>query len=199
MPKSNVDPSASALHREPTIEIPTDELAALKEIERRILWLSTLMIHHANNVRPSLEKIEGRRSPGVFGVGRLDHHRALFPFPSRRRPSLDQAARLAGLPRRPVPARPSRPQIPDRRCANTRAAGLSEPHQGPGSGRFLDRFGRARRGRAGLRRPGRTSTPSCISASDIEPLHLARSAMPSSTRATSGRPSPRRRSAASAT
>ena len=56
MPKSNVDPSASALHREPTIEIPTDELAALKEIERRILWLSTLMIHHANNVRPSLEK-----------------------------------------------------------------------------------------------------------------------------------------------
>src|SRR6476660_9786093 len=56
MPKSNVDPSASALHPEPTIEIPTDELAALKEIERRILWLSTLMIHHANNVRPSLEK-----------------------------------------------------------------------------------------------------------------------------------------------
>src|SRR6478672_1649941 len=56
MPKSNVDPSESALHREPTIEIPTDELAALKEIERRILWLSTLMIHHANNVRPSLEK-----------------------------------------------------------------------------------------------------------------------------------------------
>ena len=56
MPKSNVDPSASALHPEPTIEIPTDELAALKEIERRMLWLSTLMIHHANNVRPSLEK-----------------------------------------------------------------------------------------------------------------------------------------------
>src|SRR6476659_4442394 len=56
MPKSNVDPSTTALHPEPTIEIPTDELAALKEIERRILWLSTLMIHHANNVRPSLEK-----------------------------------------------------------------------------------------------------------------------------------------------
>jgi pyruvate dehydrogenase E1 component len=56
MPKSHVDRSTTAPHPELTIEIPADELAALKEIERRILWLSTLMIHHANNVRPSLEK-----------------------------------------------------------------------------------------------------------------------------------------------
>ena len=28
----------------------------LREIERRILWLSTLMIHHANNVRPNPDK-----------------------------------------------------------------------------------------------------------------------------------------------
>lgn len=33
-----------------------DELATLEEIERRVLWLSTLMVHHANNVRPSTEK-----------------------------------------------------------------------------------------------------------------------------------------------
>jgi pyruvate dehydrogenase E1 component len=56
MPKSHVDRSTTVPHPELTIEIPADELAALKEIERRILWLSTLMIHHANNVRPSLEK-----------------------------------------------------------------------------------------------------------------------------------------------
>jgi pyruvate dehydrogenase E1 component len=36
--------------------IDTDELAALQEIERRILWLSTQIVHHANNVRPSAEK-----------------------------------------------------------------------------------------------------------------------------------------------
>jgi pyruvate dehydrogenase E1 component len=36
--------------------IETDELAALQEIERRMLWLSTQIIHHANNIRPSTEK-----------------------------------------------------------------------------------------------------------------------------------------------
>jgi len=36
--------------------LPPDDLAALQEIERRILWLSTLIVHHANNVRPSADK-----------------------------------------------------------------------------------------------------------------------------------------------
>ena len=35
-----------------------------------MLWLSTLMIHHANNVRPNPEKVEGRRTPGLVGLGR---------------------------------------------------------------------------------------------------------------------------------
>ena len=45
------------------VKIPNDipsigpaELEALKAVERRMLWLSTQMIHHANNVRPSAEK-----------------------------------------------------------------------------------------------------------------------------------------------
>ena len=33
-----------------------ERLAALREIERRLLWFSTLMVHHANNVRPNAEK-----------------------------------------------------------------------------------------------------------------------------------------------
>nr|MBA2520795.1 pyruvate dehydrogenase [Chloroflexia bacterium] len=32
------------------------ELATLEAIERRLLWLSTLIVHHANNVRPNPEK-----------------------------------------------------------------------------------------------------------------------------------------------
>jgi pyruvate dehydrogenase E1 component len=32
------------------------DFEALSEIERRILWLSTLIVHHANNVRPSPDK-----------------------------------------------------------------------------------------------------------------------------------------------
>jgi pyruvate dehydrogenase E1 component len=33
-----------------------DDMAALQEIERRVLWLSTLMVHHANNVRENPDK-----------------------------------------------------------------------------------------------------------------------------------------------
>ncbi|MFL5760220.1 MAG: 1-deoxy-D-xylulose-5-phosphate synthase N-terminal domain-containing protein [Thermomicrobiales bacterium] len=36
--------------------IPPEELATLQEIERRILWLSTQIVHHANHVRPSPDK-----------------------------------------------------------------------------------------------------------------------------------------------
>jgi pyruvate dehydrogenase E1 component len=48
--------------RQPTVEpnyagdVSPERLTALREIERRALWLSTLMIHYANNVRPSTEK-----------------------------------------------------------------------------------------------------------------------------------------------
>ena len=33
-----------------------DDMFALQEIERRVLWLSTLMVHHANNVRENPDK-----------------------------------------------------------------------------------------------------------------------------------------------
>jgi len=36
--------------------IDPETLEALKAIERRMLWLSTQMVHHANNVRPNPEK-----------------------------------------------------------------------------------------------------------------------------------------------
>ena len=36
--------------------ISQEALKTLQEIEQRVLWLSTLMIHHANNVRPNPEK-----------------------------------------------------------------------------------------------------------------------------------------------
>ncbi len=36
--------------------ITPEELTILREIERRVLWLSTIMVHHANNIRPNPEK-----------------------------------------------------------------------------------------------------------------------------------------------
>src|SRR5688572_17069591 len=36
--------------------IAGEDLAILQAIERRVLWLATLIIHHANNIRPNPEK-----------------------------------------------------------------------------------------------------------------------------------------------
>ncbi|HEV2067409.1 MAG TPA: 1-deoxy-D-xylulose-5-phosphate synthase N-terminal domain-containing protein [Thermomicrobiales bacterium] len=38
------------------IGLRPDDLEILQEVERRVLWLSTLMVHHANNVRPNPDK-----------------------------------------------------------------------------------------------------------------------------------------------
>ena len=38
------------------IGLSADDIATLQEIERRVLWLSTLMVHHANNVRENPDK-----------------------------------------------------------------------------------------------------------------------------------------------
>ncbi len=41
-----------------TVPITPDELKLLETIEKRVLWLSTYMIHHANNVRPNPDRIK---------------------------------------------------------------------------------------------------------------------------------------------
>jgi pyruvate dehydrogenase E1 component len=38
------------------IGLGPDDIATLQEIERRVLWLSTLIVHHANNVRENPDK-----------------------------------------------------------------------------------------------------------------------------------------------
>src|SRR4051794_36207378 len=38
------------------LAISEEELATLQRVEQRVLWLSTQIIHHANNVRPNPEK-----------------------------------------------------------------------------------------------------------------------------------------------
>ncbi len=50
--------SYGSLHAAPPEggSLDPETLATLESIERRMLWLSTQMIHHANNVRPNPEK-----------------------------------------------------------------------------------------------------------------------------------------------
>jgi pyruvate dehydrogenase E1 component len=38
--------------------LASDQIATLEEIQRRVLWLSALIIHHANNVRPNPDGIK---------------------------------------------------------------------------------------------------------------------------------------------
>ena len=141
---------------------------------------------------PRKSKVGGHQASSASVV---DHpHRALLRIPAPRRPRLDQTARLARLPRRAIPARPPRPLLPDDAARVRRPAGLSVAHQGPGSGRFFDRLGRAGRGGAGVRRAGRQIRRARASATSAPTASSRSSATPSWTRGMSGKRSPRRQS-----
>ena len=89
---------------------------------------------------------EGRRPPGLVGLARHHHDRALFRRAAAGRPRRGQAARLADLPRHPISARQA-----DARTAGgfprlQGRAELSFAHQGRRRRRFLHRLGRPRRG-----------------------------------------------------
>ena len=116
---------------------------------------------------------QGRRPPGVLGQPGHDHDRALVRPPGPGGPGRGQAARLAGLPRDPVPARPAGPQVPDHAPAARRPAVVPEPDQGPGPGRLLHRLGRAGRGRAAVRRRGPPVRRRALRAAPAHPLDRA--------------------------
>ena len=60
-----------------------EDLATLESIERRLLWLSTLIVHHANNVRPNPEK------------GKVGGHQASSASVVRRRRTSDASEVIA--------------------------------------------------------------------------------------------------------
>jgi pyruvate dehydrogenase E1 component len=53
--------------------LPPDELTVLDEIQRRALWLSALMVHYANNVRPNTDgvKVGGHQASSASVVSIL--------------------------------------------------------------------------------------------------------------------------------
>lgn len=59
----------------PTVDgvLAPDELAALESIQRRVLWLATNIVHHANNVRPSTDgvKVGGHQASSASMVSIL--------------------------------------------------------------------------------------------------------------------------------
>jgi pyruvate dehydrogenase E1 component len=49
---------ASAATRPIAPERPAPDLEAVRELERRVLWLATAMVHHANAVRPNASGVK---------------------------------------------------------------------------------------------------------------------------------------------
>ena len=60
-----------------------DELALLDRIQKKVLWLSTWMVHHANNIRPNPDgtKVGGHQASSASVVSLLTalYFRALGP------------------------------------------------------------------------------------------------------------------------
>ena len=118
-------------------------------------------------------RAEGRRPPGVVGLdGHVDDG-ALPRGPSSGGPRVGEAACVARAAGDRVPARAARPLVPDPAAGLRRAAVVSVADEGSVSGRLLDRLGRARLGRAAVRRARRPLHADAARGLDRRALHLA--------------------------
>ena len=100
--------STSSDHAHDLLTLPSapGRLACLRAIERKVLWLSTWMIHNANHLRTTPRRAQGGGPPGVVRLAGHAHDRALLRCLASPGPGCRQAACQPGLPRDPVPARP---------------------------------------------------------------------------------------------
>ena len=129
---------------------PVQRLRLLRELERKVLWLSAWTIHHANHLRPNRDglKVGGHQASCAsiatvmtalyFSVLRPEDRVAVKPHA------------CAGVPRHPIPVRPSDAGQARAVPRPGRRAVLSVAHQGRRRRRFLDRLGRPRRGHDAL-------------------------------------------------
>ena len=94
-----------------TLAPPGLDLATLDDVQRRVLWLATSIVHHANRVRPNRSGVKvgghqaSQRLDGVADDRAVVRRTCEAPDRVSR-----QAARLAGAARHQLPARPPRPR-----------------------------------------------------------------------------------------
>ena len=121
--------------------------AILAALERKVLWLSTWTIHHANHLRENADglKVGGHQASCASLAD--PHDRALFPRAPAGGPGGGQAACEPGVPRDPVSPRPPEPR--QRSSASAPSAARSPIRRAPRTRRrrLLDRLGRAWRRR----------------------------------------------------
>ena len=124
---------------------PVQRLKLLRELERKVLWLSAWTIHHANHIRPNRDglKVGGHQASCASLATLMTALYFAVLKPEDRVAVKPHAA--PGVPRDPVPARPA-----DAATSSSASAALGGAQSYPsrtkdvGRRRFLDRLGRAR-------------------------------------------------------
>ena len=177
-----------------------EDVDVLDEIARRVLWLAVRIVDSANHDRATRRRHQGGRAPGVERVARHRDDRAVVRAPAtphdrvavkpHASPVFHAIQYLLGRARPGVPHHAARPRRP---------AVVPEPHEGPGRGGLLDRLGRPRRRSRRCSPPPSAAMSTRTSAAARAAGSSRSSATPSSTRATSGRPSSTPRRPGSAT
>ena len=124
--------------------------ATVAAVERRVLWLATAIVHHANRVRsdPSGLKVGGHQASSASMATIMTE--LWFRHLRRRGPGVGQAARVAGAARDQPPARGAGPGVPHRRCASSAACSPTR------AGRRTPTRSTTRRARSGSARPRRS-------------------------------------------
>ena len=141
---------------EPDVEV---DLEVLESVQRRVLWLATSIVHHANNVRDTASGVKvGGHQASSASIG-LDHDRAVLRPPAGTRPRVGQAPCVARSPRHRISAGRAGRALPDDACASSAAcraipAGSRTPF--PPTSRPA-RSGSEPRRRSGARSPTGTS------------------------------------------
>ena len=160
----------------------------LESVQRRVLWLATSIVHHANKVRKTPSGVKVGWPSGVVGVDGVDHDGAVFRAHARARTGCRSSrTRRRCCTRSTICSDGSIEQYLTELRAFGGSAVLPVARQGSRSGRFLDGVGRDRRDRDAVVARSRTATSPVTSTSRRGAGRSRWSATPSSTRARSGR------------
>ena len=120
---------------------PREDLAVLDAVQRRVLWLATAMVHHANHRRPNPSgiKVGGHQASSASMVSLMT---ALW-FAHLQAPDRVSVKPHAspGAARDQRPARPAGPGLPRAPARVRRPAVLPVADEGPRPRRLLDRVG----------------------------------------------------------
>ena len=164
-----------------TAHVDEVRLACLRALERKVLWLSTWMIHHANHLRPSRDglKVGGHQASCASLVTLMTA--LYFDVLAAPGPGRGQAPRQPGLPRDPVPAGAAEPREARAVPRLRRGAVVPVADQGQRRRRLLD----------GLGRPGGGDHPVRLAGPGLPPAQAAGARRPA--RGPDDRPGRRRR------